>query len=174
MDIVFENRYPTELDGGLPSYNKEGFLAIQNAIAVAFIEMHQSGGEKQPIPEIRLNRFPFPSYLKNVLLSNISSLVQLFLLISLNYTFMNTVRFISIEKEKQLKESMKIMGLANWMHYLSWFIRTISMLTISMVLITILLKVNVLKTLFYFYLVTFLVECLQVVFYLKNLENDID
>lgn len=55
---------------------------------------------------------------------------------------MNSVRFISIEKEKQLKEAMKIMGLASWMHYLSWFIRTLIMLSISMLFISLLLTVS--------------------------------
>lgn len=41
----------------------------------------------------------------------------------------------------QLKEAMKIMGLSSRIHYLSWFIRTMTMLTISMVLIDALLTV---------------------------------
>lgn len=160
MNTLFEPRYATQPDGGLPSYYKEGFLAIQNSIATAFIEMHQSGSEKPTTPEILLNRFPYPGYLKNILMSNINTLMQIFLLISLNYTFMNTVRFISIEKEKQLKEAMKIMGLASWMHYLSWFIRTIFMLSISMILITILIKVNIFENIEFssHFLVTFLLR----------------
>lgn len=90
-----------------------------------------------------MNRFPYPQYQDNPFVSQMGFLLPLFFLLSLNYTFMNTVRFISIEKEKQLKEAMKIMGLANWMHYLSWFIRTLIMLLISMVLVTLLLTVYI-------------------------------
>lgn len=130
-------KHPNEDDAGPPSYYKEGFLAIQNAIARAFVAINNA-----TMPEIQAQRFPTPKHLTNVFASDFQFLMPLFFLMSLNYTFMNAVRFISIEKEKQLKEAMKIMGLANWMHYLSWFIRTLLMLFISMMLITILLTVS--------------------------------
>lgn len=129
-------KYADEDDAGPPSYYKEGFLAIQNAIAKSFVAMNNA-----TMPEILPKRFPTPKHLRNAFASDFQFLMPLFFLMSLNYTFMNTVRFISIEKEKQLKEAMKIMGLASWMHYLSWFVRTLIMLFISMTLITILLTV---------------------------------
>lgn len=128
---------PNDSDAGPPSYYKEGFLAIQNAIAKAFVTMNNA-----TMPDIQTQRFPTPEHITNLFASEFQFLMPLFFLMSLNYTFMNTVRFISIEKEKQLKEAMKIMGLNSWMHYLSWFIRTLIMLFISMTLITILLTVN--------------------------------
>lgn len=126
-----------EPDGGPPSYLKEGFLVIQNAIAKVFIEEKMQ--PSNVVPKILMNRFPYPSHTSSQMVSTLQVLVPLFFLLSLNYTFMNTVRFISTEKEKELKEAMKIMGLTNWMHYLGWFIRTIFMLAISMVLITVFL-----------------------------------
>lgn len=133
-------KYADEEDGGRPSYYKEGFLALQNAIARSYAEVNNQSTTKR-WPDIQMKRFPTPSHVYNMFASDLQVLMPLFFLMSLNYTFMNTIRFISIEKEKQLKEAMKIMGLASWMHYLSWFIRTIVMLTISMVLITVLLRV---------------------------------
>lgn len=130
-------KHVNEDDAGPPSYYKEGFLAIQNAVAKAFVAMKNT-----TLPEIQMRRFPTPKHVINIFASEFQVLMPLFFLMSLNYTFMNTVRFISIEKEKQLKEAMKIMGLASWMHYLSWFVRTLIMLATSMLLITILLTVN--------------------------------
>lgn len=127
-----------EPEGGSPYYYLQGFLTIQNAIAKSFIEMNNGN---KTTPEIVINRFPFPSYTLNVIASQFSLILPLLFLLCLNYTFMNTVRFISIEKENQLKEAMKIMGLAGWMHYLSWFIRTMIMLSITMFLITTFLTV---------------------------------
>lgn len=134
----YANRFPDQQDGGPPSYWNEGFLAIQNAIANAHINLNQGNVS---MPEILMQRFPTPPMIVNIFTSQFQILMPFFFLMSLNYTFMNTVRFISIEKEKQLKEAMKIMGLASWMHYLSWFIRTIIMLSISMLLIIVLLTV---------------------------------
>lgn len=133
----YTNRYPSEDDGGPPSYQKEGFLAIQNAIARAYLFLSSN----ITMPDILMQRFPAPSHVVNLFATDLQVLMPLFFLMSLNYTFMNTVRFISVEKEKQLKEAMKIMGLASWMHYLSWFVRSFVMLTISMLFITILLTV---------------------------------
>lgn len=143
----YTNRFPYEDDGGPPSYTMEGFLAIQNAITKAFVDINKSLDET--MPDIRMQRFPTPSHTLNLFATELQMLMPLFFLMSLNYTFMNTVRFISIEKEKQLKEAMKIMGLASWMHYLSWFIRTIVMLSIAMVFITILLMVLLIFCSFY-------------------------
>lgn len=123
-----------------PSYRNEGFLAIQNAIAKTLITQNDASIR---IPEIQVQRFPTPTYTRVGLTKLLPWLLPLFLLISVNYTFMNTIRFIVMEKEKQLKETMRIMGLANWMHYLTWFIRTIILLLISFLVITILLTVTI-------------------------------
>lgn len=64
-------------------------------------------------------------------------------MVSFVYPCINTVRFIAMEKEKQLKEAMKIMGLPNWLHWTGWFIKTMAYMTTSITLIVILLKVNI-------------------------------
>lgn len=125
-------------DGSLPWYNREGFLPIQNAIARAFVKVKK--GEE--LPEIRMQRFPYPAYVHDILLQGLESLVSLMILSSFLYPCINTVRFIAIEKEKQLKESMKIMGLPNWLHWTGWFVRTMIYMVVSISLMVMLLKVK--------------------------------
>lgn len=120
-------------------YYLEKFLAIQNAIARNLIKSLNFVGE---IPEILVQAMPYPAHTKDEFLLTMQSFGSIFFLFSFNYTFMSTIRFVSTEKEKQLKEAMKIMGLPLWIHWFSWFVRTIIMLSISMIGITILLKVN--------------------------------
>lgn len=120
-------------------YYSEKFLAIQNSIARNFIKSLNSIGE---IPEIFVQAMPYPAYITDEFLMVMQTVGPLFFLFCFNYTFMSTIRFVSTEKEKQLKESMKIMGLPLWIHWFSWFVRTIIMLSISMIGITILLKVK--------------------------------
>lgn len=146
-DTIFRSdryaiEYEIEKESEGPLYRKQGFLAIQNTIAKAFI----AENSKVPItiPEIRAQQFPTPANTRNNLTARLPWIIPLFLLVSFNYTFMNTVRFIVNEKEKQLKEAMRIMGLANWMHYLSWFIRSVVILLIPVVVIIIILKVTTL------------------------------
>lgn len=137
-DHYYETRHPNEQSGGFPSYFQEEFLTIQNAIANAFMFMTHT--MNMTIPKIQMQRFPLKSSTYHKF-ANLLFLPLIFLL-SLNFTFVNMIRFITIEKEKQLKEAMKVMGLANWMHYFSWFIRSLAMLLIPMLLITMCLKVN--------------------------------
>lgn len=101
--------------GGPPSYHDEGFLAIQNAVARAFISIN---GNRTQIPEVLVKRFPYPQHTVNVYWKVLETIIPLIVLFSFNYSFSNAVRFIAIEKEKQLKEAMKIMGLPNWLHWL--------------------------------------------------------
>lgn len=63
-------------------------------------------------------------------------------MLSFVYPTINTVRFIAIEKEKQLKEAMKIMGLPNWLHWTGWFVKTMIFMTISISIVVALFKVS--------------------------------
>lgn len=129
-------------DGGPPWYYREGFIPIQDAIARAFIK-HKSGNE---MPDVLLQRLPYPPFNKDILLEGLKSLVSLVVLLSFIYPCINTVRFIAMEKEKQLKEAMKIMGLPNWLHWLGWFIKSMVFMMISITFIVILLKVPMFKS----------------------------
>lgn len=123
-------------------YLDEGFLAVQNSIAKAFLNAIPKGSSLNvTMPQINVQRFPKPSRHDEFAAVSLRELIPTFLMLLLCFAFMNTVRLVSIEKEKQLKEAMKIMGLSSWIHYLGWFIRTTIMLSITMVLITALLTV---------------------------------
>lgn len=130
-------------------YQTEGFLSVQNAIAKEFFNVipKAAAASSSPssnvttMPQIRVQRFPMPLYHTDQAALTLREFTPLFLMLVLCFAFMNTVRLVSIEKEKQLKEAMKIMGLSGWIHYLGWFIRTAIMLSITMVLITALLTV---------------------------------
>lgn len=111
-------------------------MKIQDAIANAYISVIE---KNFTMPRIHMQRFPIPSTSYYRFANQLY--VPILFLLSLNYTFVNMIRFIAIEKERQLKETMKIMGLSNWMHYLSWFIRSMSMLLIPMLAISMCLKV---------------------------------
>ena len=64
------------------------------------------------------------------------------IMVAFFYSCINTVKFITLEKEKQLKESMKVMGLNGWIHWTAWFVRTVTLLTCSVTLVTVLLSFN--------------------------------
>lgn len=74
-------------------------------------------------------------------IQTLESLLEPIIWSSILYFFVNTVRFIAMEKEKQLKEAMKIMGLPNWLHWTGWFIKSMSYFVIVISLMVIVLKV---------------------------------
>lgn len=138
-------RSPNDSYGGMPFYFQEGFIPIQDAIARSYTKQkcaELDNCENAIMPDIQLQRYPFPPYILDVLLQGLETIVSFFILLSFIYPTINTVRFIAIEKERQLKEAMKIMGLPNWLHWTSWFVRTMAFMIVSISFIVALLKVS--------------------------------
>ncbi|CAH4032669.1 unnamed protein product [Pieris brassicae] len=132
-------RAPEDMYGGqTPGYSPEMFLAVQHAISQEIIK--QKSGK--PInTKIYLQRFPQNAYRKDDLLVAMERFISMIIMLCFAYTFVNTVRVVTAEKELQLKETMTIMGLPSWLHWLAWFIKQFSFLLISVVLMVILFKI---------------------------------
>lgn len=130
--------------GGTPYYMQDGFLPIQNAIARSFIQLKcnlQRNCSNGTLPDIIMQRFPYPPHTHDILLQGLEILIPFFLVLSFIYPCINSTRFITIEKERQLKETMKIIGLPSWLHWISWFVWIMMFLIISISLLVLLLKV---------------------------------
>ena len=89
-----------------------------------------------------MQRFPYPPFVIDFLLQGLQALVSLFILLSFVYPCINIIKYITTEKEKQLKEAMKIMGLDSWLHWTAWFVKCFIYMIITVTLMTILLKVR--------------------------------
>ncbi|XP_035912164.1 ATP-binding cassette sub-family A member 3-like [Anopheles stephensi] len=128
-------------DGGYPAnYFTEGFASVQNAISRAVLEAR--AGRSDVLPHVELRRFPYPPFYDDPLLRGLENLFPSIIMVAFFYSCINTVKFITLEKEKQLKESMKVMGLDGWIHWMAWFVRTLTLLTVSITLVTVLLSCN--------------------------------
>ncbi|VVD02003.1 unnamed protein product, partial [Leptidea sinapis] len=131
-------RDPADMYGGkTPGYSPELFLAVQHAVSQEIIK-EKSG---QPInTQVYMQRFPQLAYREDNLLVAMERFISMIIMLCFAYTFVNTVRVVTAEKELQLKETMTIMGLPSWLHWLAWFIKQFSFLMISVVLMVILFK----------------------------------
>lgn len=129
-------------EGGAPYYFSDGFLPIQEAIGKTFMKMTCTDDNCKFIPKIQLHRYPYPPYVHDILLDAMERAVALFIILSFVYPIICTVRFIAVEKEMQLKEVMKIMGMPVWLHWTSWFVRTMLFMIVSISFIVGLLKVT--------------------------------
>ncbi|XP_055535486.1 phospholipid-transporting ATPase ABCA3-like [Wyeomyia smithii] len=132
-------RNPNMSDGGNPNYMYEGFTPIQTAISSAFLAAKNPQFVRH---NVFLRRIPYPPYYEDQLLPAMEALLPLIILIAFFYTCINTVKHVTIEKERQLKEAMKIMGLPNWLHWTAWFVRSLIILLITISLVTILMTVS--------------------------------
>ncbi|KFB51722.1 AGAP007504-PA-like protein [Anopheles sinensis] len=138
---VYGARNINASDGGYPAnYYAEGFASVQNAISRSVLELR--GFRNDTMPHVELKRFPYPSFYDDPLLRGLENLFPSIIMVAFFYSCVNTVKFITLEKELQLKESMKVMGLRGWIHWVAWFVRTLTLLTVSITLITILLSCN--------------------------------
>lgn len=128
---------PRNRDSGERFYESEGFLSIQQAIANAY-----ATHENKTLPLIFMKALPYPSYTVDPMIEITRLLVPIFFIMSFNYAFVNTVRFIAIEKEKQLTEFMQMHGMSRWLIWSSWLIRTLIMQFFTITCIVIVCSVS--------------------------------
>eukprot|EP00914_Ancora_sagittata_P026115 GHVO01051518.1.p1 GENE.GHVO01051518.1~~GHVO01051518.1.p1 ORF type:complete len:373 (-),score=36.81 GHVO01051518.1:66-1184(-) len=130
-------RQEKNLYGGEPGYMREGFLTLQHHIDIALMRLLNVSPEE--LVDVQLQRQPYPPYLDDNFVLVIQQQLPTILLLSFVFTALQIVKEVVHEKERKLKESMKMMGLSGWLHWTAWFIKYLVMLTISIALITALL-----------------------------------
>ncbi|XP_055535487.1 ATP-binding cassette sub-family A member 2-like [Wyeomyia smithii] len=128
--ISYSISFPT-----IPSHFEEDptekSLAIQSAVSSALLRRLAPRVE---LPSISVKSFPFREHIAE--LREFVLVVFILLLLAFNPTCINTVKYITVEKERQLKEALKVMGLQSWIHWAAWFVEMLLMLTISVSVIT--------------------------------------
>uniref|UniRef100_A0A8D3EBB0 ABC transporter domain-containing protein n=1 Tax=Scophthalmus maximus TaxID=52904 RepID=A0A8D3EBB0_SCOMX len=132
-------------DGGTPGYYREGFLAVQHAVDRAIMRSYNRTAAAPLLRQIRvvLSRFPYPAFIYDVFILAIQNQLPLLLVLSFTYTSLNIVRSVVQEKERKLKEYMRMMGLSNWLHWSAWFLMFFLFLSISVFFVTLLLCIRV-------------------------------
>ncbi|CAB3224162.1 unnamed protein product [Arctia plantaginis] len=147
-DLVFPNyeltgpRFPFSYEGGNdPGYVNEWFIALQHSISTELIS-RSTGQDIHSLFDVLVQRFPHPPYWEDNSMAVLKLLFPMFVMLSTSYSAINIVRAIVVEKELQLKESMKIMGLPTWLHWTAWFWKQFIFQVLIAILMTILLKVH--------------------------------
>ncbi|XP_053550667.1 phospholipid-transporting ATPase ABCA3 [Bombina bombina] len=173
-------REPNDATGGTPGYQREGFLAVQHAVDRAIMRYHanDSGRELLDKIDVSLQRFPFPSYVSDLFILAIQNQLPLLIMLSFTYTSLSIVRALVFEKERKLKEYMRVMGLSSWLHSTAWFIHFFLLLLVSVFFVTLLLCVQVSgqgavltrsdPTLIFFYLMVFAISTISFSFMISS------
>jgi ATP-binding cassette subfamily A (ABC1) protein 3 len=136
---VLGPREKTNQYGGDPGYYREGFLSLQKAIDTLVI--NQLAANVTPV-DIFLNRFPFPPYNDDNFVIVIQALFPFIIMLSFVFTIILTAKAITYEKETGIKEAMKLMGMKTWIYWLSWYIKTLLLVTPSVLFMIISFKVK--------------------------------
>ncbi|XP_030704320.1 phospholipid-transporting ATPase ABCA3 isoform X2 [Globicephala melas] len=140
-------REPTSPDGGEPGYIREGFLAVQHAVDRAVMQYHANASTHQLFEKLTViaKRFPYPPFISDPFLVAIQYQLPLLLMLSFTYTSLSIIRAVVQEKERKLKEYMRMMGLSSWLHWTAWFLLFFLFLLITVSFMTLLFCIKVKK-----------------------------
>ena len=120
-------------------YFTSGFIFLQDLIEQAIIQ-NQTG--RQQLPGISMQQFPSPCYVYDTFFMAIANLFPLFMILSFVYAASMTVKSVVHEKERRLKETMRTMGLGNAVHWVAWFIDSMSSMTVACIFLSFILVVS--------------------------------
>jgi hypothetical protein len=123
------------------------FLNLQYLIDTSIIQLKTgwtanfvSGFKAPPLAVGKMQQFPYPSFQEDGFVGFIRGLMPLVFVIAFVYTAASIVKELVAEKQFRLKESMKMMGLANWMHWTAWFIKFFLFFCLTAIILTALIK----------------------------------
>jgi len=83
---------------------------------------------------------PYPCWVLDKFLTALASLLPLFMVLAWIYCVAMMTKDIVYEKEKRLKEFMRVMGLSNGIHWLAWFITSFIVMYFVTIVLALLLK----------------------------------
>ncbi|KAJ0177200.1 hypothetical protein K1T71_007209 [Dendrolimus kikuchii] len=141
FEITGPRNRNSQIGGRDPGYVAEMFLALQQSISIELIA-RCTGVDAIRDYSIHMQRYPHPAYVQDSAVEALQFLFPMFIMLSFSYTAVNIVRAVTVEKELQLKEAMKIMGLPTWLHWTAWFCKQFIFLFVTVTFIVVLLKMN--------------------------------
>lgn len=121
------NPFTIGLNTEYQNYYVSGFLSIQKAVDEWVFNRYneQAGSSSKQCgspPNPTIAPFPTAAYDQNPFYLQVGFLLGLAMVMSTLYPMSRLTKSIVEEKELKLREIMKIMGLRDWVHQLSWFI----------------------------------------------------
>ncbi|KAL4240689.1 ATP-binding cassette sub- A member 3 [Mactra antiquata] len=137
-------REPTNNCNGMPGYIREGFTAVQHAVNLAIMKKYGISNRTDVLDGIKMNlrRHPYPAYNDDNFVLVIQQQFPLIIMLSFVLVALNIVKDVIHEKERKLKESMKMMGLNNWLHWSAWFVKYFLFMLITVSIMTLFLCID--------------------------------
>ncbi|KAJ9595471.1 hypothetical protein L9F63_013335, partial [Diploptera punctata] len=124
-------------NNGRSSYKDSSFLGLQYALDKAFIKMSNIDTSRYMLT---LQEFPYPPYHDDNFVELFSYLLPFCTVLSFVLLCPSVLKRVVEEKQSGVKELMKMMGLKSWMLWVGWMINAMLVCTLSVSIITFLLK----------------------------------
>ncbi|KAL4429304.1 hypothetical protein ABPG74_002290 [Tetrahymena malaccensis] len=159
----YENTFKKQQLNLNDMYNDNGFTTIVNIISNAILQKEQNN------PNLSITPYTVPmkqeKQVSDSFYDTVGSNVNIYLVLPLIITFLRMTNSILIEKEKKIREGMKMMGMGNASFYMSWIITYAIIYFVIAVIISALLLVNIYNGgSFIFLLVWYYLFCLTLLF----------
>lgn len=127
-------------DYGSSYYINKGFIAVQMALDISFIEM--TSNKDLPVTLV-MQEFPYPPYLNDAGAADMFLyILPLITIFSFVFLCPAVLKRVVEEKSTGIKELMKMMGLKSWMLWLGWFLHAFIANCVSIFIITFFMKVT--------------------------------
>ncbi|CAG5125756.1 unnamed protein product [Candidula unifasciata] len=106
-------------------YKENSVLILQNLIGQALTKHWLSKENKDPDSVLfgaYMQRMAYPPYYNDGMILILQNVLPLFLILSFILSVIIGIKNLVYEKERKLKESMKLMGLTSAAHWISWLL----------------------------------------------------
>lgn len=142
-DILYNEqafyRYPQTLPWDF--YKEEGFLSLQFRISLNAYYDDDDSKTSWRLNSTPMRAFP-PYHTKDLNFERFQFLFPPIILICFYYPYWSTICSIAVEKKKESREIMKLMGISTWIYWLSLFIQK---MLLHIVTVTIIVGVTKVK-----------------------------
>nr|XP_055026150.1 phospholipid-transporting ATPase ABCA1 isoform X1 [Misgurnus anguillicaudatus] len=131
--------YPSARDNAFNDlrYVRGGFVYLQDMLDRGIVRVQT--GISQTLG-VYAQQMPYPCYVDDAFVSAIATILPMFLVLAFEYTVSQTIKGLVLEKERRLKEVLRVVGVRNSAIWFCWFIENMVLLTIPCALISVMVK----------------------------------
>ncbi|XP_045421289.1 ATP-binding cassette sub-family A member 13-like isoform X2 [Lemur catta] len=116
------------------------FVPLQDMIERAIVSAQT--GQEAPEPAAQAQAMPYPCHTSDLFLNNVGFFFPLIMMLTWMVSVASMVRKLVYEREIQIEEYMRMMGVHPAIHFLAWFLENTAALTISSAALATILKIS--------------------------------
>ncbi|XP_020919565.1 ATP-binding cassette sub-family A member 13 isoform X7 [Sus scrofa] len=116
------------------------FVPLQDMIERAIVSVQT--GQEALGPGTQAQAIPYPCHTSDLFLNNVGFFFPLIMMLTWMVSVASTVRKLVYEREIQLEEYMRVMGVSPAVHFLAWLLENVAVLTVSSAALAVILKTS--------------------------------